>query len=212
MYNPVSTYRFQFHAAFTFADFEKIIPYLKKLGVGTVYASPIFAAVSGSNHGYDSLDPHSINPEIGTLEQLYQIKANLKEDGLGWLQDIVPNHMAFDPRNTMLMDVLEKGQQSVYAAFFDVGWNSTVYEGKMMVPFLGATLEDAVTNKEVKIPYQQNRLVLQYYEAAYPLHPRSYQTVISRMEHQHTGSATIAVANAGFKRKRRSKSIRTSLG
>ena len=183
MYNPVSTYRFQFHAAFTFADFEKIIPYLKKLGVGTVYASPIFAAVSGSNHGYDSVDPHSINPEIGTVEQLYKIKANLKEDGLGWLQDIVPNHMAFDPRNTMLMDVLEKGQQSVYAAFFDVGWNSTVYEGKMMVPFLGATLEDAVTNKEVKIDYQQNRLVLQYYEAAYPLHPRSYQTVISRMEH-----------------------------
>ena len=31
MYNPVSTYRIQFHKGFTFSDFESIIPYLHQL-------------------------------------------------------------------------------------------------------------------------------------------------------------------------------------
>src|SRR5687767_4124144 len=99
MNNPVSTYRFQFHKDFTFDDLEALIPYLQKLGVGAVYASPIFRAVPGSTHGYDGLNPHAINEEIGTLEQLTAISQQLKASNVGWLQDIVPNHMAFDHRN-----------------------------------------------------------------------------------------------------------------
>jgi maltooligosyltrehalose synthase len=38
MFNPVLTYRIQFHKGFTFADLEKIIPYLQQLGVKTLYA------------------------------------------------------------------------------------------------------------------------------------------------------------------------------
>ena len=34
MYNPVATYRVQFHKGFTFSDFEQVIPYLERLGVG----------------------------------------------------------------------------------------------------------------------------------------------------------------------------------
>jgi maltooligosyltrehalose synthase len=66
MINPIATYRLQFHSGFTFADFEQIISYLQKLGIKTVYASPIFEATPGSTHGYDALNPHHINPEIGT--------------------------------------------------------------------------------------------------------------------------------------------------
>ncbi|RYD97763.1 MAG: hypothetical protein EOP50_05445, partial [Sphingobacteriales bacterium] len=66
MNNPVTTYRIQFHREFTFSDFEKILPYLKKLGVGTLYASPVFESVPGSQHGYDGVNPHRIDPEIGT--------------------------------------------------------------------------------------------------------------------------------------------------
>ena len=118
MYNPVATYRIQFHKGFNFDDFENIIPYLKELGVKTVYASPIFEATAGSQHGYDSINPHKINPEIGTEEQLKSIKGKLQQAGIGWLQDIVPNHMAFDSNNSILRDVLEKGLQSEYADFF----------------------------------------------------------------------------------------------
>ena len=110
MYNPVATYRIQFHKEFSFDDFEKNIEYLKELGITTLYASPIFKAVPGSVHGYDGVDPLQINPEIGTEEQLRRISKVLQNDGIGWLQDIVPNHMAFDPQNEWLMDVLENGQ------------------------------------------------------------------------------------------------------
>jgi maltooligosyltrehalose synthase len=144
MFNPVSTYRIQFHKGFTFQDLERMLPYLQKLGVKTLYASPVFEATPGSTHGYDGLNPHQINPEIGTEEQLYGLSKKLAELGIAWLQDIVPNHMAFDPRNPWLMDVLEKGRYSRYAPFFDVAWNSSLFQGHIMVPFLGSPLEDVI--------------------------------------------------------------------
>ena len=136
MINPISTYRIQFHEGFTFHDVERIIPYLDKLGVRTLYASPIVEAAPGSAHGYDSVNPQRINPEIGTEEQLRSISRQLSERGIKWIQDIVPNHMAFHPNNRWLMDVLEKGPLSPYATFFDIDWTSPVHGGRLMVPFL----------------------------------------------------------------------------
>ena len=69
MFNTVATYRVQFHKGFTFSDFERIIPYLYRLGIKTIYASPIFASTPGSTHVYDVIDPLQINPEIGTLNE-----------------------------------------------------------------------------------------------------------------------------------------------
>ncbi|UHG93964.1 malto-oligosyltrehalose synthase [Spirosoma oryzicola] len=178
MNNLISTYRLQFHKDFTFRDFERIIPYLDKLGIKTVYASPIFEAVPGSQHGYDSVNPQRINPEIGTEEQLQSIHQQLAERGINWLQDIVPNHMAFDPANRWLMDVLEKGQLSLYGNFFDIDWANPVHDGKLMVPFLGVSLEDALQNNELTVDYQDNRLVLAYYDTAYPIHLRSYAAIL----------------------------------
>ena len=45
---PLSTYRLQLHAGFTFADAEAVLAYLKKLGIGDCYASPIFEARPGA--------------------------------------------------------------------------------------------------------------------------------------------------------------------
>lgn len=179
MNNPVSTYRIQFHKDFNFDDFEKIIPYLVKLGVKTIYASPIFEATPGSVHGYDGVNPHKINPEIGTEEQLLRISKTLKENDIGWLQDIVPNHMAFDPNNPWLKDVLEKGQKSVYASFFDVPWTGKIYQGKVMIPFLGAELEDVIQNGELKIEFEEPRFVLKYYDSSWPIRLRSYVTILN---------------------------------
>lgn len=178
MHNPIATYRLQFHKGFTFHDFERILPYLQKLGVSTVYASPIFEATPGSTHGYDGVNPHRINPEVGTEKQLRSLNNKLKEQGISWLQDIVPNHMAYHPNNPWLMDVLEKGQQSVYAPFFDVAWTSEIYHGRIMVPFFGAPLEEVVEKGELTVDYQEQRLVLKYYDTAYPLHLRSYGSIL----------------------------------
>jgi malto-oligosyltrehalose synthase/4-alpha-glucanotransferase len=178
MFNPVATYRIQFHKHFNFTDFEKIIPYLQKLGVKTVYASPIFEAVPGSMHGYDVINPHRINPEIGTDTQLRAISKRLHESGMSWIQDIVPNHMAYHPENIWLMDVLEKGRNSVYESFFDQAWASELFQGRLTVPILGSSLEDVLFNQELQISRAEQRLVFQYYDNAYPLHPRSYATIL----------------------------------
>ena len=178
MTNPVSTYRLQFHKDFNFDDFEKIIPYLQKLGVSTVYASPILEATPGSTHGYDGLNPHRINPEIGTEEQLRSISQKLKAFGVQWLQDIVPNHMAFSTKNPWLMDVLEKGARSAYAGFFDTPFTSTFFRDRMMVPFLGNALDETVRKGDLKLAFKDDRLTLNYFENDYPLSPRSYGSVL----------------------------------
>ena len=76
---PSSTYRLQLHGDFTFTDLKDILDYLEKLGISTVYASPIFTASPGSMHGYDVTEPHAINPAIGSIEQLREIKKILQE-------------------------------------------------------------------------------------------------------------------------------------
>jgi len=178
MYNPVSTYRLQFHENFTLADLDRILPYLQKLGVSTIYASPIFESSPGSTHGYDGVNPHKINPAIGNEESLTALSSTLKEQGLGWLQDIVPNHMAFHPDNPWLMDVLEKGPLSFYAPFFDMAPNSLLFQGRIMVPFLGAPLDKVIQEDELKVDYDGHRLVLKYYDSSYPLHLRSYAALL----------------------------------
>ena len=178
MINPISTYRFQFQKGFTFHDLEKIIPYIQRLGAGTIYASPIFEATPGSVHGYDSVNPHKINPEIGTEEQLVTLGRRLKENGIKWLQDIVPNHMAFDPTNPWLKDVLEKGQKSLYASFFDVPWTGRIYHGKVMIPFLGKSLEEVINSGELKLDFDEPRFVLKYYDSAWPVRLRSYVSIL----------------------------------
>ncbi len=179
MVNPVTTYRIQFHKQFTFRDFEEIIPYLEKLGVGAIYASPVFEAVPGSTHGYDVVNPLRINPEIGTEEELRNISHRLKQAGIHWIQDIVPNHMAVHPGNIWLMDVLEKGRYSVYASFFDLSWTSEFFQGRLILPFLGNPIDDVLFNHELQVEYIGQRLVLRYYDNTYPLHPRSYATLLA---------------------------------
>ena len=171
MYNPVSTYRIQFHKEFSFKDFENIITYLKELGVTTIYASPVFEAVPGSVHGYDVTHPHRINPEIGTTEEFISIQNALRENEMGWLQDIVPNHMGYHSNNRWLMDVLEKGKESEYALYFDIFWN----KGKIMVPFLGGTLEEVIEKDELQLANVDDKIVFQYYDAVYPINKGSIQ-------------------------------------
>ncbi|WP_295767063.1 malto-oligosyltrehalose synthase [uncultured Mucilaginibacter sp.] len=183
MNNPVATYRIQFHSAFTFDDFERIIPYLQKLGVSTIYASPVFEAAPGSTHGYDGVNPHRINPEIGTEKQLKAITSRLGQSNIDWLQDIVPNHMGFHHNNPWLMDVLEKGKLSMYASFFDATWTSALFRDEpLMVPFLGSSLNETIENNELTVAYEQQQgLVFKYFDSLYPLSPASYAAILGNV-------------------------------
>lgn len=182
MLNPIATYRIQFHKEFNFEQLKEILPYLKRLDIGTLYASPIFEAVPGSTHGYDGLHPHKINPEIGNVDQLKEVSAELKTSDIGWLQDIVPNHMGFHSKNEWLMDVLENGAESKFAKFFDIDWNE-----KIMVPFLGASVDEAIENKELKIETVNGKKFIQYYDNYYPINQSTKNTddISKVLEEQH---------------------------
>ncbi len=169
MYNPITTYRIQFNKDFTLKDFEKQIGYLRELGIGTLYASPIFAATPGSAHGYDVTDPLVLNPEITTMEAFRRVGDQLAEKDIGWMQDIVSNHMAFHPGNRWLMDVLEKGLLSQYHNVFDMEPGVPSQDHRLMIPFLGDSLEEVLEQKQIVLGWREGTFTVDYYDNVYPV-------------------------------------------
>ena len=137
---PRATYRLQFRREFGFRDAEAIAPYLAKLGVSHVYASPYLKARPGSTHGYDITDHAALNPELGTEEDFAAMCAAFGANGLGQILDFVPNHMGVGGSdNPLWLDVLEWGPQSEHAGWFDIDWDPSrrYLHEKLLVPFLG---------------------------------------------------------------------------
>ncbi len=88
---PTSTYRIQFRNGMAFDRAIECVPYLKALGISHLYASPIFAATSGSTHGYDVTDVNEIEPAIGGRQGFDPLEPwPSKDAGLGLILDIVP--------------------------------------------------------------------------------------------------------------------------
>ncbi|TYR31729.1 malto-oligosyltrehalose synthase [Sphingobacterium phlebotomi] len=175
---PSGTYRIQFNKNFDFQHFEQIIDYLHNLGIDTIYASPILQAVPGSVHGYDGTELNKINPELGTLDQLIKLKEQLADRNIKWLQDIVPNHMAFHPENSWLMDVLEYGDLSPYSIHFDTTHHSIFFEnGKLMIPILGKDLHETVQSGEINIILEKQQLYVTYFDHRLPVNPSTYDEI-----------------------------------
>ncbi len=178
---PSATYRLQFHPGFKLSAAEALAEYFHHLGISHIYASPIFAAQRGSTHGYNVTDPNEINIELGTVQQFEHLLAVMKEHGIGWIQDIVPNHMAFDSENRMLMDVLEYGMASSFYAFFDIDWNHPydTLKGKILTPFLGKFYGDCLESGEIQVLYSERGFSVRYYELKFPLCIASYPKFLS---------------------------------
>ena len=178
---PLATYRIQFTPSFGFATAKAIASYLEQLGVSHLYASPILTSRKGSTHGYDAVNPSQIDPELGGAEKFDELVEHLQELNIGWIQDIVPNHMAFDSQNNMLMDVLENGGDSKYRDFFDIDWNHHYKEnnGKVLAPFLGKFCGDCLENGELQIQYEQTGLTINYYSHKFPIRIESYSQVLT---------------------------------
>lgn len=177
---PLATYRIQFHAGFNFQAAQTILSYLAELGISDLYASPIFTARAGSTHGYDTVNPKQINPELGGEEGFERLLESARQLNLGWVQDIVPNHMAFDSQNYMLVDVLENGPDSHYHNFFDIDWNHPYggIKGRLLAPFLGKFYGDCLESGELQLKYSQGGLSINYYSLCFPLRIESYSHVL----------------------------------
>jgi (1->4)-alpha-D-glucan 1-alpha-D-glucosylmutase len=179
-YNPVTTYRLQLNNNFTLADAGKIIPYLDKLGIKTIYTSPLFRAVKGSSHGYDVTNPLQLNPEIGSENDLKSFIEKLRHFHMGLLVDIVPNHMAFSVENPWIYDVLEKGRDSVFYPFFDILENhpDEKLQNRLMLPFFGKPPEQLIEDGELSVEVDKYGFKLKYFDTYYPISVPGYQTIL----------------------------------
>ena len=181
MHIPVATYRLQFTPDFGFDAAALIAPYLADLGISDIYASPILTPRHGSQHGYDVVDAHAINPELGGLKRFESLLQFLKTKNIGWVQDIVPNHMAFNSQNQLLVDVLENGPDSPYHEFFDINWNH-LYEGirgRVLAPFLGKFYGECLESGELQLRYSEQGLAVHYYDFRFPIRIESYYRLLT---------------------------------
>jgi (1->4)-alpha-D-glucan 1-alpha-D-glucosylmutase len=172
---PLSTYRLQMHAGFNFADAEAILPYLKQLGIGDLYTSPVFEARPGSMHGYDVARHDRFNPELGGDEGFARLTQKLTDLGMGYLMDIVPNHMGVGNDSLWWQDVLENGRASAYAEYFDIDWTPLKpdMQGKLLLPILGRQYGEDLEAKKIQIDIDNGTPHVHYYDHLMPLAPRS---------------------------------------
>jgi (1->4)-alpha-D-glucan 1-alpha-D-glucosylmutase len=177
---PLATYRVQLHKGFDFAQAATIVPYLARLGVSHLYASPVLQALPGSPHGYDVIDHQRVNVELGGEVGYAALCDTLSTHGLRQLLDTVPNHMGIEQGNALWEDVLENGPAAAQAHVFDIDWEPVKAElrGKVLLPVLGDQYGMVLDRGELQLEYGQGSFSLRYFDRRFPINPRAYQGIL----------------------------------
>ncbi|MGN7293888.1 malto-oligosyltrehalose synthase [Rhizobium sp. SAFR-030] len=176
---PTSTYRIQFRNGMTFDRAVELVPYIKRMGISHLYASPVFTAAPGSTHGYDVADANAFEPELGGREGFERLSTALKQAGLGLILDIVPNHMAAGLENRWWRSIVEWGSDSRFGHFFDVDWTR-----RLTLPFLGDDFDAVLASGDVSLIFDRDAgtLALAYFESHYPLNPGTYRAALDGID------------------------------
>ncbi|MGF6208371.1 malto-oligosyltrehalose synthase [Pseudomonas frederiksbergensis] len=174
-----ATLRLQFHKGFTLDDAVPLVPYFARLGISHVYASPLLSARAGSMHGYDVVDPTTVNPELGGEAALRRLVDALRRQNMGLILDIVSNHMAVGGGdNPWWLDLLEWGRLSPYGEFFDIQWHSPdpLMEGQLLLPFLGSDYGMALQDGTLPLRFDaaHGAFYVEHYDHHFPICPTWY--------------------------------------
>ncbi|WP_448125104.1 malto-oligosyltrehalose synthase [Pseudomonas veronii] len=182
-----ATQRLQFHKGFTLDDAVALVPYFARLGISHLYASPLLSARAGSMHGYDVVDPTTVNPELGGEAALRRLVAALRQHDMGLILDIVSNHMAVGGAdNPWWLDLLEWGRLSPYCEFFDIQWHSPdpLLKGQLLMPFLGCDYGEALQAGTLTLHFDaaHGSFSVEHYEHRFPICPQDYATILGADE------------------------------
>jgi (1->4)-alpha-D-glucan 1-alpha-D-glucosylmutase len=180
---PIATYRLQLTADFNFDAVAAIVPYLKRLGISHVYASPFMKARKGSTHGYDIVDHTLINPELGGDAGFERLSHALRQYDLGLILDFVPNHVGVHfADNPWWLDVLEWGQTSPHAASFDIDWDILPFRarGGVLLPIIGSSYAEALGRGDIELRYDagEGSFSAWYFEHRLPIAPPRYSEML----------------------------------
>ncbi len=104
------------------------LAYIQDLGYNTIWLSPFFA--SPSHHGYDATDMYTVEPRLGSKQDLRQLIDSAHRRGLRLILDFVANHWSNlhpslqaaqqDPHSPYMDWYLWKHWPDEYAGFFGV--------------------------------------------------------------------------------------------
>ncbi|EQB11585.1 malto-oligosyltrehalose synthase [Novosphingobium lindaniclasticum] len=161
----IATYRLQLRGGVGLDEARGLLPWLGELGVSHLYLSPPFHAASGSTHGYDVIDPNTIDPALGGDAAFLALSEAAQAAGIGLVLDIVPNHMAFTPENPYLADIMRHGRGSQFARVFDIDWD----KGPLHFPVLDGMVEDVFNAGQIAMGGSVQAPALSIYGLAYPL-------------------------------------------
>ncbi|MEO8202653.1 MAG: hypothetical protein ABI630_02235 [Betaproteobacteria bacterium] len=111
--------------------------------------------------------------------------AVLHAHGMGQIMDVVPNHMGvMAADNAWWMDVLENGQASAYADFFDIDWHpaSAHLANRLLVPALGGHYRALLEAGEFALRFdaRQGSFSTNYDEHRFPVDPRTYAPILGQ--------------------------------
>jgi (1->4)-alpha-D-glucan 1-alpha-D-glucosylmutase len=177
----MATYRLQLHRGFGFLEARSLLPYLKNLGITTLYSSPLFQARRGSLHGYSVTNPLELNPELGSKPAFDHLVHKLRLQGMELLLDVVPNHMAMSPSNPWWMDVLENGARSPYAVFFDIDWTPAkgTLRHRVLLPILGKPFGQTLEDQDLKLSLGEEGFRINFHDYHFPLDPKTYGDILT---------------------------------
>jgi (1->4)-alpha-D-glucan 1-alpha-D-glucosylmutase len=191
---PLATYRIQLCSKFGFSDATSLADYWSALGISHVYCSPYLQAAPGSTHGYDIVNPHEVNRELGGAAGHADLCRALHQHGLGQVLDIVPNHMAIvGQENPWWWDVLENGPSSRYALYFDVDWDppESKLRNTVLIPVLGDHYGRVLEKRELRLQREGGRFLLRYHDHELPISPRSLDRLLANAA-EKSGSEDLA--------------------
>jgi (1->4)-alpha-D-glucan 1-alpha-D-glucosylmutase len=96
----------------------------------------------------------------------------------------VPNHVGImGDNNAWWLDVLENGQASGYASFFDIDWHpvNQAQQNKILVPVLGGPYGDILEQHELKLCFEplKGEFIIDYYRHRFPVDPQTYPFILN---------------------------------
>ena len=217
---PRATYRLQFHEGFGFRDAAALAPYLARLGISHVYASPYLKARPGSTHGYDIVDHGQLNPELGDEPAFRDMVTSFRDSGLGQVLDFVPNHMGVGGSdNPWWLDILEWGPASEYAGWFDIDWDPDrrYLRDKLLVPFLGDQYGAVLESGQLVLRFEPGTggfAVWAYDTHKLPICPLHYHRVLGdeHPELERLGDAFSGLPDWRARIGQRAKDLQSELG
>lgn len=174
-HSPTATYRLQITADLTLQRAAELVGYLRDLGAGAIYLSPLLKATGRSTHGYDVVDHSQIDPARGGPEGFARLARAGAEAGLALVVDIVPNHMGVEDaaQNAVWWEFLRLGRESPAARWFDVDY--AVADGKVLLPVLADGFDLA---RQLRLYVDDNadepQYELHYYHHRFPVAPGTY--------------------------------------